>query len=444
MPLSDLSLVSDALLNLLKLRVGQAWSDYYNGLTPAQIPPTVGYSLQPSDDLVGEQALGLYLYHAVEDARFQNPPPPSSDVPPVRYSPMGLRLYYKLNPHTDTIDEGHMQRVQQLFGFSLKAFHDYPSIDTNTTVTTSLGDMPVFTGDLVGSDNVFRIAYIHLPEDRASQFWSSSTKPVRLAAYYEVSVALLEPEAKRRRSGRVLRYGIQVFVNGAPRLDSSRSAVTFRIPGETVDRKVDLQPGEAPVGGTISFTGTDLDGDITTLVIRKTGWPTAVEVGTDWGVVAGLDSVFAQIGTHSGTQPILPGVYSAAAKVTRNRKMADGTTQAFPQTSNEVPFTVAPVISSPAYNAVATESPVGSNIVTVVGGPFQDPALNAASVQVIVGPEPVPLQTSGAVTAGNFVIVGPTQLQIRFPIAQLNSGDVLPLRVIVNGAENAPRWVRVP
>jgi len=445
MPLSDLSLVSRSLLNLLTLRVTEGWQSLYTDITPHNaMVPALSFSLLPSDDLTGDQTVGLYLYHAIEDVHFQNPPPVSADVPPVRFSPMGLRLYYQLNAHADTNDEPALQRVQLLYGLSLKTLHDFPSIDTNTVVSTGTGDKTVFVGDLVGSDNVFRITFMHVPEDRASQFWSSSTKPVRLAAYYEVSVALLEPEPTQRRSGRVLRYGVQVFVNGAPRLEASQNTVTFRVPSETADRTVDLQPGEAAVGESMSFVGTDLDGDVTTLMIRNTGWPSAVEVGSDWGVVAGTSSVFAQIQPEAGAQSILPGVYSAAARVTRNRTMPDGSIQAFPQTSNEVPFTVAPAISSPPYNATAKEAPAGSATVTVVGGPFQDAALPAGSVQVIVGPEPVPLQAVGPPAAGNFSIASPTQLVIQFPIAQLNSGDVLPLRVIVNGAENAPRWVQVP
>jgi hypothetical protein len=82
-------------------------------------------------------------------------------------------------------------------------------------------------------------------------------------------------------------------------------------------------------------------------------------------------------------------------------------------------------------------------MVTVDGGIFQDPEVPPENVQVIVGPEPVPIVT-GALTPGHFKIVNASQIQFKFPIANLNSGDVLPLRILVNGAENAPRWVRVP
>ncbi len=115
--------------------------------------------------------------------------------------------------------------------------------------------------------------------------------------------------------------------------------------------------------------------------------------------------------------------------------------RAFPQTSNEVPFTVAPHITNPAYNAIATAP---GNVVIVTGGVFQHAEVTPESVRVIVGSEPALLEPSLALTAGHFEIVSATQLRIQFPIAGLVSGATLPLRVIVNGAENSPRWVQVP
>jgi hypothetical protein len=243
------------------------------------------------------------------------------------------------------------------------------------------------------------------------------------------------------RSGRVLRYGVQIFVNGAPRLDTSRTTVRFRIPGETTDRTAEVAPGEAAIGENISFEGSDLNGDATTLLIKRSDWANSQEVGLDWGVIAGIDSILAQVHSQASLEDIVPGFYSAAARVTHNRQMPDGSIRAFPQVSNEVPFTVAPQISNPAYNAIAVAV---ANIVTITGNVFQHPDVEQENVRVIIGAEPVPIETSLALTAGHFEIVSPTQLRIQFPIAGLVTGATLPLRVIVNGAENSPRWVQVP
>jgi hypothetical protein len=440
MPLLDLSLVTTTLLRLLKARVDSAWAGFFPPSPPNPPPPAVAYSGVSSDQLKGDQTLGLFLYHAIEDAQYKNQPPVYQDQPPVRFTPMGLQLHYQLAAHAaeSSDPESAVIRAQRLFGLALKTFHDFPRLNRNTQIGGAL----IFPPALQGTDNVFRITLKNIPANEAINFWTG-TQAVRLAAYYEVDVALLEPDRPQLRANRVLRYGVQVFVNGAPRLDASRSMVVFRLPGETIDRTAQLQPGEAAVGEDISFDGTDLSGDATTLLIGKANWNESIEVSSDWGVVCGPDIITAGIRRTAGSADIVPGVYSAAARVTRIRQMPDGSTKAFPQTSNQVPFTVAPSISNPAYNAIAVAGGP-QQIVIVDGGVFQHAEVPPENVQVIVGPQPVPLETTGALTPGHFEIVNPTRIRFRFPITGLNSGAVLPLRVVVNGAENAPRWVRVP
>jgi len=397
----------------------------------------------PSASLSGDNAIGLFLYYASEDPHFRNLPPYYQDQPPVRFTPMGLQLQYQLVSHAADLGNdaaGAALRSQRLFGLALKTLHDFPSLDRNTAVA---GFGPVFPPELQGTDNLFRITFKNLAANEATGFWSAGNQAIRLAAYYEVGATLLEPDRPQVYGGRVLRYGVQVFVNGSPRLDTSRSTVRFRLPGEATDRTVEVQPGEAASNEDIAFDGVDLAGDDTTLVINRAGWDAPQAVATDWGVVAGTDFILTRVRNRAGVEDMVPGVYTAAARVTRNRQMPDGRVRAFPQTSNVVPFTVAPAITNPAYNVVAAA--VGpQSIVTVTGGVFQHADVLPENVRVIVGPEPVPLETTAALTPGHFEIVSPTVVRFRFPIAGLTSGTTVPLRVIVNGAENSPRWVLVP
>jgi hypothetical protein len=434
MPVSDLSLVTATLLNLLKLRVDVLWSAFFS--SPA---PPIAYSAVSSNALAGDNTLGMFLFHANEDAHFKNMPPLFQDQPPVRFTPMGLQLQYQMVAHaaaTGGDAESAAQRAQLLFGLGLKTLHDFPSLDRNTRVDGNL----VFPVALQGTDNIIRIAFRNVTPSEATSFWTAATQGVRLAAYYEVTATLLEPDRPQLRGARVLRYGVQIFVNGAPRLDTSRSRITFKLPLEASDRTVDLEPGEAATGETIHFDGSDLSGDATTLLLKKAGWLEPEEVGFDWSVTAGTDTIAATVRPRAGAHAIVPGVYSAAARVTRKRTMPDGSIRAFPQTSNDVPFTVAPRITNPAYNVV----PPAANVVTVTGGIFQHAEVPPESVRLIVGAEAVPIQPSGALTAGHFEIPDPATLRFQFPIGALNSGDVVPMRIIVNGAESAPRWVRVP
>ena len=82
---------------------------------------------------------------------------------------------------------------------------------------------------------------------------------------------------------------------------------------------------------------------------------------------------------------------------------------------------------------------------TITGNVFQHADVSPENVRVIIGAEPIPIEPGArGLTAGHFEIVNATQLRIQFPVTGLGSGATLPLRVIVNGAENFPRWVQVP
>jgi hypothetical protein len=351
---------------------------------------------------------------------------------------MGLDLYYQLSAHSDLIGNQSAPRVQMLFGLALKALHDFPCVDKNTI----LNGTPVFPPALQGTDNIFRIVLQAIQSNEAPQYWTGGSQPLRLAAYYIVSVALLEPEQPTVFAGRVLRYGVHTFVSGAPRLDASRSTVTFRVPGEAIDRDVEVQPAEAPVGTGIRFHGTDLAGDDTTLLVKSSRFNEPVEVGPTWGVIATDDQINATPSAQTGTFDTLPGIYSAMAKVATRRRMPDGSFRSFAQSSNEVPFLVTPAVTNPPVNTVATANVQG--VVIISGGIFDHPDIPADAVSVMVGPQSVPREPTATLTPGHFRVSSPTQLRFRFPIGGLNSGDVVPFRIVVNGAENGPRWVAVP
>jgi hypothetical protein len=445
MGLSDLSLVTASLLNLLRYRLDEGLSRI-SGMSLQQSDAQVLLSSLPSDEPGGDLTIRLYLYHVTEDAYLKNQPPVSSDPDPVRYNPMGLQLYYQLTAHAEPLSDALVGNSQKFFGLAMKAFHDYPFLDK--AANKEIGDFFTNNGivPLPGTDDILRITLMHTSPEQAEQFWSSSSKPVRLAAYYMVTAVLLEPEEPQQYAGRVLQYGVQTFVQGAPRLIASHNIVTFQLPTATAPQSVNIQPAEAATSEAIYFDGIDLSGDVPSqLMIKGASWDYPVQAGADWSVVATADSISAKIGSApvvfpSGNKNIVPGLYTASAQVTVNRLMPDSTTKSFTQTSNAVPFTVAPSITTPPFNAVATAI---SNVVTVTGGIYQDADVLPENVQVIVGGMSLPLNGAGPLSAGNFEIVNASTINFQFPIAGLNPGNV-PLRIIVNGAECGPRWVTVP
>ena len=423
MPLLDLSLVTETLVNVIKEQISSP---------PTVVPPQVSVLVSPlpPDKLKGDHTIGVYLYHVVEDAHRKNLPPPGPDFPPVALTPMGLHLYYQVCAHSDVDGDTGTKIEQTLMGVAIKALHDHPVVDK----TTQIGGNRVFPGGLHDTDNRFMIDLLPIQAEQALHYWTPGQKPLRLAAYYKVSVTLLEPVPASKSSGRVLLYGVYPFVRGSPRLDGSKSEVTFKLPGETAARTAEVQPAEAPVGGKITFFGSSLAGDATTLLIKKPRVPEPIEVGSDWGVLATDSEIRIVVQPNLGPSATLPGVYSAVAKVTETRLMPDNTVRSFPKTSNEVPFIVTPKIKQPIL-------PEDTQLIVTVD--FQDPTLTPGVVQVFVGP--TSLTNGGSPpAAGEFEVTSPSQLRFRFPVAGTNSGDTVLFRVLVNGAESAPNWVHVP
>ena len=252
-------------------------------------------------------------------------------------------------------------------------------------------------------------------------------------------MALLEPEKPTLRAGRVLKYGVYTFTRGAPRLDGSRSTVAFTDP-ESVLRKVEIQPAEAAIRnlpnntGEIIFFGSDLAGDDTTLLIKSTLLDEPVEVGPDWGVTATNNEIFAAVHPLAGSTKIMPGMYSAVAKVKTHQMGPDNVLRTFIKTSNEMPFIVTPRIDQISS---------AGNVVTVKGAEFPDPLVFPEAVEVFVGSHKLPLQMS-TLQDGEFKVVDSTTLQFQYPIAGINSNETVPFRLIINGAESAPNWVVVP
>jgi uncharacterized protein DUF4255 len=430
--LLDVSLVTQTLVSLIDkhIRASPAGA----GIVQLKV------SAEPREELTGPSTVSIYLYHITEEAHYKNAAAVSADLPPIRFTPMGLNLFYQLTAHSDTADDPGIFKEQLLTGLAMKALRDFPVIDDSTEI----GGLKVFPVDLQGTDNRFRITLQPIPPTESVSFWAPGKLPMRLAAYYQASVVLLEPEKSVLRPGRVLKYSIFTFTRGAPRLDGSQATVTFTIPGETSPTTVESQPAEVSIrnlvtnsGGEIRFIGSDLTGDATTLLIKNKLFTEPEEVGLDWGVTATEGQIFAAVHPTAGLKRVLPGIYSAIAKVTTQRLGADNKIRIFNKTSNEAPFIVTPRIDN-----ISAPDPAG--VVTVTGTTFQDPDIAIDSVELFVGPNKISLKAAAALNVGEFEVVNPTTLRFRYPIAGINSGETVPFRLIVNGAESAPNWVLAP
>ncbi len=425
MTLLDLSQVTRTLITLLKTHVEAS---------PVWTPGNSLFVLpDPPDKLEGNNTLGLYLYHITEDPNNKNALPMGGGQPPVRYTPMPLILYYQLNAHSDLPSPTGGFREQLMMGCAMKALHDYPVITDETTI----GSTDVMASVLQGRDNRLRIELRPLAADEAVNFWTAGSSPLRLAAYYQVEVMMLEPDEPTSRAGRVLTYNVYAFPGQTPRVDSSANVLAFTVPGEATPRELMLRPAQVPIGDQVRFEGSSLAGDSVALLLNNALWDEPVQVDPiAWAVGATAERVTAVVQDSAGPNDVIPGIYGAIVRVTRQRTTSEGLIRNFEYLSNKAPFAISPRIDNITVPTVTGQ-------VTVAGRLFQHPDLPPEAVQVYTGATRLSTGTSGALNPGEFAVDSGVQLQLRLP-SGLTPGQLLPFRLIINGAESPPNWIVAP
>lgn len=428
MALLDLSLVTRALVKLV---------DETIKVSPAAPGSHIVTSLPP-DKLTEENSVGIYLYHITEEAALKNQGWRGRPDTPIKYSPIGLNLHYVVTAFsvaTNSQDPFGPYREQLLVGLAIKALHDFPVIDDDTTVSTLMGPVKVLDAAMQGDENKLRLTLRHVPAAEAVSYWTAGSQPLRLSVYYEVSVVLMEPEAPTVGSGRVLTWGVEALVGGLPRVTASRSKVSFTIPGEPSPRSLEVQPAQVAIGDELTLVGTGLGGGPIEVLVRRPGASAAVAVDPTWGTSAAGDTVFTTVQDLLDGTPPLPGAYAASVRITRTSTLADGSTKVTPILSNETPFQVVPAVDEPIPAPVA-------GVFTITGGRFAD-ALTPVVARAQIGGVELVAGTAGSLAPGQYAITSPTSVELRLPPGA-TSGQKLPVRMIVNGSESPPRWVEVP
>lgn len=422
MALLDLSLVTQTLIGLIGAHVtnSEAWNPV-NTLTVDPLPP---------DRLTGNNALGFYLYHATEETTGKNTYIPGVSDAPVRYTPLGLNLFYILTAHSDIEDGGAgVYREQLMMGLAMKALHDYPLLNDNTEINGAAIMHPL----LRGNDNAFRITLLPVKVDDAVAYWTAGSNAQRLAAYYHVAVIKLEPEEPAIRPGRVLTYNVFMLPGDSPRVDATANVVDFTIPGEDSPRSLELRPAQATYDQGFAVIGSAFAGDKVQLRIRRADWESPLAVDAAWNASVSASRITATVRATAGGVDILPGMYAASVRV-EHRRSAPGGEQNVEAVSNETPFAIAPRVA-------AIGAPDVQGNVTVSGSIFQHPGLPPGSVQIFVGGARL-AEGAAALQPGEFAVVSPTDIAVRLP-AGLPSGKPVSFRLIVSGAESAPQWINL-
>lgn len=430
MALLDLGLVTRCFINLLQARIPAypAW--------PASA--TLLVSGGPPDAVNGAHALSFYLYHVREDAHSKNPGWPVNDNPQ-RFTPMGLTLFYVMTPRSNTADP-HLRAMadQLMMGLALKTMRDHAVIDDSSTVGTAGGPVVVMPTAMRSRHNKLRSLLQPTPASEAAQYWQAGTSATRLAAYYEVAATLLEPDEIRMRTGPVLMVGVHSLLRGQPRIDSIENSIAFTPPGEAEERHITASPAQVPYGGRLTLRGADLKGDRTALLLVHRDRDEPMEVDASWDLASDGNMLSVTARPTAGGAPVLPGIYGALVRTTARKTLPDGSQRDFDNWSNQLGFAVAPAILSVTGPAV--------RVVTVDA--FQPHLLAADELMVFLGPDRLKRVTASPPGPGEFFTpaspaAARKTIRLRFP-AGLPSGSILPLRLVVRGAESGPWWDSAP
>jgi len=427
MYIQDLSLVSKAIQKVIEEAVKKSTICSRTNFTVPVVPP----------DKIQKNYLGLYLYHICEDPAFKNQPPiTSSDVTtPLRYNPMALNLYYLLTTDSQTDVSSEIFETQKLMGVAIKALHDYPVLTKNTVVN----DLNIFETVGIHQDTKLRITMQPTPCNEAVNYWTAGQSPLRLSAYYNVSVVFLEPEIPPGLSGRVLDLGLQTFTSGSPRLVSSKNILKLKIPDNEDLREIELRPAEVPMGERFELLGANLKGNETYMVLNNSEWNNGVTADMHWGVISTNEKIIATTQNQIDGTDIIPGIYTAKAMLKENRTMPDGSTRTITNISNETPFTITPRIDN--ENRIVTQETDGTFIVK--GFRFQHYDIKPEDVEVYIGINRLKWREPGtSLKPGEYDIEDENKLTFRLPTG--TASGFMPFRLIIKGAASAPAWVEVP
>jgi hypothetical protein len=458
MALINLYKVTKTLTDLLTQNITQNIDPSLTGLlTVTAIPPDKVEN--PSN------TLSLHLYHVAEDPYYKNALGPGNDVPNVAKAPMALSLFYILTAHHETDSTFDAETQQKLMGYALKTFHDFPVITDQTKIDGSL----ILDADLRGRDNTLQAIMRTISPEDALAFWNSEqTKTTRLSAYYEVRVVMLEPEKPKVMPGIVLNLGTFLVQLGSPHFDCSQNVVSFSLPASTgiaEPQRIEATPARVStdVGGPSSpnnhlfLRGTNLAiGKSRSLVLKNALWAKqgfqAVVIdpalNPAWKSGFRSDRIEMEIDKTLKVDAItdlvvFPGTYTASLRVVKDEKVILNQLKQISDTSNDVPFLVAPRIKSHT-------PPSPDKRITVEIEPEFDLTHGAGTdqeleIRVVMAGRTYerkdfdPLPPDPADNDGRFEV---SANSVTLQAFDVSPGDH-PFRLIVNGAESAPFWIEL-
>ncbi len=303
------------------------------------------------------------------------------------------------------------------------------------------------------------------PEDSAS-FWNGDDERViRLSAFYELRVVLLEPEAPTELPGYVLSLGNYVRPQNALYIDTTESVVRFTPPGSS-EKVLTASPARPALeftaysppdiaNNTLILTGSGFTGG--RLVLRSPLFVGAPQnqivvdpaLNASWKIKVTPTRITALIqpvvnDAQLGPLDVLPGLYGVSVRVATTYNLPGGLTKDITTISNEQAVAITPFIASNGAVGGGVP-PVSVDLNTPLPGPdLTDPNIDdEAAISVIVAGQVYKYITGGVPGLREFVVAGSNTITIGAHFNNTMSG-IYPVRLIIRGADAPPYWIEVP
>ncbi|HEU4452504.1 MAG TPA: DUF4255 domain-containing protein [Longimicrobium sp.] len=320
-----LAAVTAVLRDLLLNGIIDADNGDVGPVTVSAIPPD--RVPNESDD---NSRLNLFLYQVTPNQGWRNVglPARSSAGDRVASPPLALDMHYLLSAY-GTADF----HAELLLGYAMQVLHETPVLTrdaireafTNTLGTGGSG-MPAFLSTLGQSglaDQVeqIKITPVALGMDEMSKLWSATQAHFRTSACYQVSTVLIESRARTRESYPVRERRLNV----APVKTSVIESVA---------------PQSLEAGGSLVLTGRSLAAEFVEVLFGDTAAAASTVTATDTSIAVSALPATLRAGVQ--TVRVAHGlVFGTPGDPHRGRE------------SNQVPFILAPRITSPGPLTVA-------------------------------------------------------------------------------------------
>jgi len=311
--------VTATLRNLLDAKINASVTD-----DPSTDPGLAGTSvttkaLDKARTGSGNQ-VNLFLYQTAVDAAWSNLDLPQQTRPGEQGRPaLALELRYLVTAFGSGDDD---QMSHRLLGRSMSVLYDHAVLGPSEIRAALAGN------DLAEQIERVRITPLALSVEEISKLWTVFQAPYRISAAYQVSAILIDSNTPTKAALPVLKRGQDNRgVLGQASLDSPYPNLTSLV-----------LPANQPsvrLGELVKLLGAKLSGTTQGVLLQHSRWTAGVEVPpTGTPTDAEVDV----------TIPNVPANWPAGFYLASTRVQRPG--ESYRRTTNEMPFVVAPTISS--------------------------------------------------------------------------------------------------